>query len=663
MNAVIYARFSSHNQTEQSIEGQLKTCYEFAQKNGYTIVGEYIDRAISGTTDARPDFLRMIEDSAKKGFQYVLVYQLDRFARNRYDSATYKAKLKKNGVRVLSARENITDDASGILVEGLLESMAEYYSAELAQKIRRGMAINAEKCLANGSNPGLGFKVAPDKHYIIDEETAPIVVRIFEEYAAGKTVTEICESLNNQGVRTSRGAMFNKNSLRKMLQNKRYIGYYLYKDIETPGGMPRIISDDLFYKVQEIMTKNRKAPARTKAKQEYLLTTKLFCGKCRDMMTGVKGTSHTGAAYYYYKCNNAKKKQCDKKAVQKDYIEDLVIAECRKQLTPANIDKIAHEVVALCEREKDNTNLRRIEKLMRENERKQRNLMSAVAECDIDSVRKSLYVEIARLTTELDTLKNEYAIEQAGAVSLTITEVKFFLTQLRKGRADDISYRKTLINVFVNAIYLYDDKLVIFFNSGDKPVTIDDELLDQIENSAGFVFGALGSTKNKGHPLGGYYFLVRTKIGSRTHFNATVLWTVARDGLTERHHNETTPLASTKREMRERLLFLWRLRHESSVQAQFRQKETVLIRTVSFPYVLFFDFIFQRNSKFSQMLNCIIKRIAHSFKLIFQIFRHFALPFNNDSFSLTIRTNQVIKGIPVFSVIIREIKGNLNSLM
>ena len=227
------------------------------------------------------------------------------------------------------------------------------------------------------------------------------------------------------------------------------------------------------------------------------MTTKLFCGKCRDMMTGVKGTSHTGAAYYYYKCNNAKKKQCDKKAVQKDYIEDLVIAECRKQLTPANIDKIAHEVVALCEREKDNSNLKRIEKLMRENERKQRNLMNAVTECEIENVRKSLYAEISRLNTELDTLKHEYAIEQAGAVSLTITEVKFFLTQLRKGRADDISYRKTLINVFVNAIYLYDDKLVIFFNSGDKPVTIDDELLDQIENSAGFVFGALGSTKIK----------------------------------------------------------------------------------------------------------------------------------------------------------------------
>lgn len=497
MNAVIYARFSSHNQTEQSIEGQLKTCYEFAEKNGYTVVGEYIDRAISGTTDARPDFLRMIDDSAKKSFQYVLVYQLDRFARNRYDSATYKAKLKKNGVRVLSARENITDDASGILVEGLLESMAEYYSAELAQKIRRGMDLNAEKCLCTGGNIALGFKVAPDKHFVIDQETAPIVLKIFELYASGQTVAQICELMNNQGVKTSRGVPFNKNSLRKLLQNKRYIGIYTYKDKEIPGGMPRIVPDDLFYQVQEMMLKNKKAPARSKAKQEYILTTKLFCGHCRDMMTGIKGYSHTGRAYYYYKCNNAKRKQCSKKAVQKDYIEEIVIKECRKQLTPANIDKIAREVVALCEREKDTSSIRRLEKLMRENERKQRNLMNAISECEIESVRKSLYTEVSRLCTEADTLKSEYAIEKASTVSLTITEVKFFLSQLQKGNADDISYRKTLVNVFVNAIYLYDDKLVIFFNSGDKPVTIDDELLDKTEEGDGFVFGSPCSTRSQ----------------------------------------------------------------------------------------------------------------------------------------------------------------------
>ena len=158
MNVVIYARFSSHSQTEQSIEGQLKECYAYAQRNDYTVVGEYIDRALSGTTDHRPEFQRMIADSAKKTFQGVLVYQLDRFARNRYDSATYKAKLKKNGVRVLSARENISDDASGVLMEAVLEGMAEYYSVELAQKIKRGMDINAEKCLSTGGNLALGFK-------------------------------------------------------------------------------------------------------------------------------------------------------------------------------------------------------------------------------------------------------------------------------------------------------------------------------------------------------------------------------------------------------------------------------------------------------------------------------------------------------------------------
>lgn len=480
MNAVIYARFSSHNQTEQSIEGQLKTCYEFAQKNGYTIVDEYIDRAVSGTTDARPDFLRMIDDSAKHNFEYVIVYQLDRFARNRYDSATYKAKLKKNGVRVLSARENITDDASGILVEGLLESMAEYYSAELAQKIRRGMDINAEKCLSTGGNIALGFKVAPDKHFIVDEQTAPVVVKIFEMYASGYTVTQICNTLNAQGYKTSRGAAFNKNSLRNILKNKRYIGIYTYKGKEIPGGMPKIVSEDLFYKVQEIMTKNNKAPARSKAKQEYLLTTKLFCGYCREMMRGYGGT---GKPHYYYACKNMIKKRCKKKITRKDYIENLVIEECRRQLTPKNIDKITREVVALCEREKDNSNIKRIENLMKDNERKQRNLMDAVAECEIDSVRKSLYIEISRLNTELDTLKNEYIIEKAGAVLLTDKEVKFFLSELRKGEADSLSYRKALINVFVNAVYLYDDKITIIFNSGDKPITIDDNLLSNIEES------------------------------------------------------------------------------------------------------------------------------------------------------------------------------------
>lgn len=142
MNVVIYARYSSHNQTEQSIEGQIAVCTEYAKRNNYTIIGEYIDRALTGTNDNRPEFQKMIIDSNKKMFEGVLVYQFDRFARNRYDSAIYKNKLKKNGVRVFSAKENISEDASGILMESMLEGMAEYYSAELSQKVKRGMKIN-----------------------------------------------------------------------------------------------------------------------------------------------------------------------------------------------------------------------------------------------------------------------------------------------------------------------------------------------------------------------------------------------------------------------------------------------------------------------------------------------------------------------------------------
>ncbi|MDE7164304.1 MAG: recombinase family protein [Clostridiales bacterium] len=300
-NAVIYARFSSHSQNEQSIEGQLAECYAFAQRSELRIVHEYIDRALTGTTDKRPEFLQMVEDSKRKGFQYVIVYQLDRFARNRYDSATYKAKLKKNGVRVLSAKENITDDASGILVEGVLESMAEYYSAELSQKIKRGIAISASKCKFFGGKVPLGYKVDEQKNYIIDEDTAPIVRKAFEMFVAGYNYADIARYMNERGIATSTGGKWNKNSFRRLFNNRRYLGKYIYHDEEIDGGMPRIIDDKLFDEVQEVLRKYAAAPSRGKAKVEYLLSEKLICGKCASKMTGISSTSKSGKIHHYYK--------------------------------------------------------------------------------------------------------------------------------------------------------------------------------------------------------------------------------------------------------------------------------------------------------------------------------------------------------------------------
>ena len=479
MNAVIYARFSSHSQREQSIEGQLKTCYKFAADNGYTVIGEYIDRAQSGTNDNRAEFQRMIADSDKHTFNAVIVYQLDRFARNRYDSAINKAKLKKNGVRVVSARENITDDASGILVEGILESMAEYYSAELSQKIHRGMSLNAQKCLSNGSNPGLGFKVASDHTFYVDENEAVIVREIFERYGKGETVTDIIKDLNARQIKTSLGRDFNKNSLHRLLRNKRYIGTYLYKGEETPGGMPRIVSDDVFERVQNILDKNKAAPARSRGKEEYLLTTKLFCGYCHEMMTGYGGTGKSGKAYHYYACKNAKKHLCQKKVVDKKRIEDMVVAACRQMLTDSNIQRIAEAIEAVFKSEFDSSAMKRIKSAIQEADTAIENLWQALEK---GQGVETIMERINKRQEEKAELEAQLAIEAKKERIISAQEVTHFLSVLQKSNFNDPLNRRAVINIFLNKIYLYDDKFRLVLNGSGQPVEIDNIMLDEIDD-------------------------------------------------------------------------------------------------------------------------------------------------------------------------------------
>ena len=205
MNAVIYARYSSSNQTEASIEGQMRECNEYAKKNDINIVGTYIDRARSATTDNRPDFKKMIKDSSNKKFDAVIVWKLDRFARNRYDSAKYKATLKKNGVKVISITEHISDDPNGIILESMLEGMAEYYSKELSVKVIRGRTENALKCKSIGGNISIGYVIDKNQFYQINPLTAPAVLEAFQSYSEGKTMKEIAEELNGKGIRTTKG--------------------------------------------------------------------------------------------------------------------------------------------------------------------------------------------------------------------------------------------------------------------------------------------------------------------------------------------------------------------------------------------------------------------------------------------------------------------------
>ena len=488
MNVVIYARYSSSKQNDTSIEAQLKECYEFCKKNNYIVIGEYIDKAITGRTDDRPDFLRMIENSSKKEFEGIVVYQLDRFARDRYDSAIYKHKLKKNGVRVYSAKEHIANDASGVLVEAVLEGMAEYYSEELSQKVKRNMKLNAEKGMFNGGYAPLGYKVIEidfgtykKKKLAINEETAPIVKEIFEMRANDTRIMDIVDYLNLKGYKTVQGKEFKKTSLQQILKNKRYIGTNIYNDMEFENTIPAIIDKELFDRVQEIVDKNRHAPARVRAKEEYILTTKLFCGHCKEMMTGTCGRSQTGIVYYYYTCNGVKKKICKRKNIQKHYIENIVVNKCRELLTDKNINMIAKKIYEINSKENAQTCL--VKELVKEEKELQKKIDNLIIALESGQNIDIINNRLTQNRQELKKVKEKLNAEQGKLANLTEAGITFFLLQLKNDNINDIKYRKTLINIFINKIYLYDNKLTIIFNIGKKQVTVNDILLNEIETN------------------------------------------------------------------------------------------------------------------------------------------------------------------------------------
>lgn len=494
MNTVIYARYSDSKQREESIEAQLKVCHKYATLKGYTVIREYIDRALTGRSDDRPQFQLMIKHSEKKQFQKVLVYRLDRFSRDRYDPAIYKAKLLENGVKVESATENIPDNSLGIIIEAVISGSNASFSAELGEKVKRNLYLNAEKCLSNGGTTPLGYKLVrinpkeekSKKKLVINEKTAPIVQEVFTKYAAGWSLKEICDSLNARGLKSAQEAAFNKSSLHTMLGNRKYLGTYIYDGIEIPGGMPQIIDEDLFNKVAEKMKVNKKNPGRSRAKAEYLLTTKLFCGYCKEKMVGHSSNqiSKKGVIFNYYKCKNSGGgKPCKKKMVSKDLIEDRVIDECRKLLTPQNIRRIAKEIVSIAEGYDDKSELNRLERNMRDEQEAKANQMTSLRACKDEAVKQMIFEDLSKIAAEIENLEKQIELETARRENVTEEQVIKFLTRLADGDIHDIVYRRSLIRLLVNRIFLYDDRFTITFNSGDDEVEITDVLLENIEQA------------------------------------------------------------------------------------------------------------------------------------------------------------------------------------
>ena len=495
MKAVIYARYSSDSQREESIEGQLRECTEYAERNGITVLRSYIDRALSARTADRPEFQNMIKDSEQKLFDVVLIWKLDRFSRDRYDSAHYKRILKKNGVKVVSVKENISDGPEGIILESMLEGYAEYYSAELSEKIQRGQKENALKCKNNGGNTPLGYVVGTDGVLAVDPLTAPLVTEIFTLYDSGESISEITASLNGRGLKTKKGKAFKIGGVSLILKNRKYIGEYQYGSVIIPKGIPAIIDDDLFDRVQRRMAFNKKAPAKAKATEEYLLTTKLFCGTCERLMAGESGTSSTKSVkHYYYKCGGAKRKLgCKRKAVRKHWIERAaVLVTVQRVLQDDEISRIAEAIVAL--QEKEDTSLPAMRQQLTECEKAIDNLLNAIQQ---GILTRSTKERLEELENRRDELENRLACEKLAKPKVSAEFMTFWLHRFRKLDVRQQSHRKMLIDTFINAIFLYDDKMVITFNykEGTKTITFA-ELQEAISNKNGSDLDCLAAPKS-----------------------------------------------------------------------------------------------------------------------------------------------------------------------
>lgn len=463
---VIYARFSSHSQTEQSIEGQLRECYEFAKRNDYVVIKEYIDRAISGMTDNRPAFLQMIEDSKKKEFEYVLVYQLDRFARSRYDSANYKAKLKKNGVKVLSARENISDDASGVLMESVLEGMAEYYSKELGQKVKRGINESLIKGNFIGGSVNLGYSIV-DKKWTINQEEASLVEEIFKQYANGKFAKEICDDLNNKGFTNKQGKKFTVEIIAKMLRNRKYIGEFNCRGVIYNDIVPPIISKELFDKCNTIMDQHKHRQKHKKSSEDYILSSKLFCGYCGCNMTAESGNGKLGKRHRYYKCRNRKHaiKKCESKTIRKEYIENLIVETTKKHIfTKARVEQLANLIAkqynAGLGESLEITNLKT---QLNEIEKQIESLITAIMN-GLNS--KSVELKLKQLENDKEYFTEKLLIATSQQTKpLDAQNVKHFIYYFMSKDYTNLNERVEFFMKFISKIILFNDKIIIIYNT------------------------------------------------------------------------------------------------------------------------------------------------------------------------------------------------------
>ena len=485
-NAIIYARYSSHNQRDVSIEQQIEACRKHAAELGLTITDTYEDRAISGRTDNRPAFQRMMRDAEDGKFQYVLAWKSNRMGRNMMQAMVNESRLMDCGVKVFYAEEDFDDSAAGRFALRSMMNVNQFYSDNLAEDVRRGLMNNASKCMANGRQP-LGYKRGEDGKVVVDEPAAAIVREIYTRIASGEMFMDIARDLNRRGIKTQSGSEWNKSSFKVLCRNERYRGIYIYGDTRIEGGIAPIVDDVLWYKVQEVLkVKKSKNRHHCPSDEDYLLTGKLRCGKCGGYMIGMSGRSKTGDVHHYYACQNRRVGHtCDKKNIRRDVIEPAV-AQAIKQycLTDDAIEWITDQTIAYWEDEERKLQIDSIENDLSAVQSSISNVMKAIEMGVITETTRDRLIELEKQQTDL---KSKLALAKEEIVHVDRRDLISSLLAFRHGNVHDRAYQEKLFNAFLIAVYVYDDDhLKLVFNSFGKDDTVNVALdLGENDDSAG----------------------------------------------------------------------------------------------------------------------------------------------------------------------------------
>lgn len=480
MRAAILTRFSSQLQTEASTEAQLKACRDWCKEQGHTIVDEYIDEEISGkSTDGREEFDRMIRDISKDKFDILVFHKFDRFFRNKYEATVTKKMLKDAGIKYVSVTEPIPDTPEGALLEGLLDSLAEFYSQNLAREVLKGMRTKGAKGLITVSSPPYGYKSGLNGEHIIIPKEAEIVQLIFDLYANGVPKSKIIEIANNKGYISKRNNLLQERTLYSMLRNEKYIGTYtlefstgekiVIKDCEN---VPPIISKELWERVQN-EHKNRVKP-RSSANLQYVLTGKLVCGYCGNpIIGGSTKRNKDGSMSAYYVCRAKRKnthysnKKCHNPSLRKEVYEKLVLDRLKEEiLSEESLDRIAALVMEEYQKEvqKPKTPTAKLKKELEKNKKAQAKLvdlylMEKISNDILDGKTTTLKTEQAILEKEI---KKNTQLEYSNQVSkdTVINFIKQFLEELPQ---DDYIRNRMLVNTFIDEILVFKDSLIITF--------------------------------------------------------------------------------------------------------------------------------------------------------------------------------------------------------